>query len=389
MLVFTLLVLLMFTALASGLLTVAAVEPQIAANLLRRTQALGVAEAGAERAMAQLLATPGLLNDAPGACPAPDFSPLTVGTGTATVGYTCDGGFATVRIDSTGTTNIGSAERIVRAIVTSSFLSEWGVLAGEIEIEGDANIQGSKGRIHANGEVEVRGSGYVAQTATSSSSACDGCTDPSHVGVPGASGPNQPAQPIPPANPQDFVSQADFILRDDGMIKIVATDALVTQNTAPFEGWTISGGGTWTFSGGTTPADGTYYASQEITVTSSPGSPGNPWKATFIAGASSATGRVEIKGSPNITPDLQDLLILAGNVKLWKLTGNAELAGLIIGTASGGDVEVTGNVTLTGNIVSGGDVTISGNATIIYNSGTRTPLTGPLRVLSWTVIPES
>jgi cytoskeletal protein CcmA (bactofilin family) len=67
-------------------------------------------------------------------------------------------------------------------------------------------------------------------------------------------------------------------------------------------------------------------------------------------------------------------------VELKGSGGDASLKGAVL---SGGEVELDGSVTLTGNIVSSGEVEIKGNATVNYEVGTRTPLTGPLKTVSW------
>jgi hypothetical protein len=382
----TLMILLVLSALVAALLAMGAWEPQISTNLLRGTQALYVAEAGAERAIAQFVATPSLVNNAPTTCPAPNFSPLSVGTntgtvGTATVTYACDVGFATVRIDSTGTTSVGSAARTVRVIVSTAMVSKYAILANEVELSGNSRVQGTLGKVHGNTETELGGSAYVTQTATASGSECDGCTDSEHVGVTTGSGANKPTQTTPTINPMDYQSKADFILQNDGNVLVVATGALVPENTGNFAGWEMSGSGEWKFSGGTTPQNGTYYASKEIKISASPGTAETPWKATLLAGTSTTTGEVEIEGHPNIVPYLQDILAVAGKeVELKGTGGSASLTGVVM---SSGEVELSGGVSLTGNIISNDEVEMSGNATVTYKVGTRSPLTGPLQVLSW------
>ncbi|MFQ5891156.1 MAG: hypothetical protein ACE5JR_14115, partial [Gemmatimonadota bacterium] len=92
-----------------------------------------------------------------------------------------------------------------------------------------------------------------------------------------------------------------------GIAQFVATGTLVNENSGIFQGWRMQGAGEWRFSGGPTPPNGTYYASDEIEIRASPGTVANPWQATFIAGASGEEGEVEIEGHPNIVPYLDDL----------------------------------------------------------------------------------
>lgn len=377
----TLVILLILSSLVMALLAMGGWEPQISANLLRGTQALFVAEAGAERAIAQFVATPSLVSNAPSTCPTPAASSVVLGTGTAAVTYSCDAGSAAVRIDSTGGSSVGTAQRSVRVIVTTAFVSDYAILADEVEVSGNARVQGTLGAVHGNTKTEVTGSTFVDQTATAAGATCSGCTNASRVGVPSASGAGKQTQTIPTINPMDYQSKADFILQNDGNVLVVATGALVAENTESFVGWKMSGSGEWKFSGGTTPLNGTYYASKEIKISASPGTAATPWKATFLAGTSSTTGEVEIEGHPNIIPYLQDVLIVAGKeAELKGSGGDASLKGAVL---SAGEVKLDGSVTLTGNVVSNGEVEIKGNATVIYEVGTRTPLTGPLKTVSW------
>ncbi|MFQ5830042.1 MAG: hypothetical protein ACE5JD_12935, partial [Candidatus Methylomirabilia bacterium] len=247
-LVLALMALVIMAALSAALLTVGRSEVQITSNLLSGTQALFAAEAGAERGIVQFVATPSLVNLAPTTCPTPDFSPLTVGGGSAAVTYACDGGFATVRIDSTGSTSVGNAQRSARVVVTTAFVSNFALLGNSIEVDGNGSVQGTTGAVHGNAETDLSGSASVAQTATSSSSDCDGCTDSRYVGVPAASGGNQPAESIPSVSPLDFLSRADYVFGDgstvvngitvpEAQILIVATGTLVNENSGIFQGW--------------------------------------------------------------------------------------------------------------------------------------------------------
>ncbi len=403
----TLMTLFILAGLVAALLALAVAEPQIAANFLSGTQGLSLAEAGAERAIAQFVADPTLVNNAAcnPTCPAP--APLFGGAqtlaslGTYTVTYRPIA-FATVLIQSTGQTQIGGVQRTVRVVATTQFASNYALLGDQVEVDGNARASGTAGAIHGNREAEVKGSAFVEQTATSASADCEGCTEPLHVGVPTLSGSNKPNVPIPTINPGDLLPKANYVFGDgvtvvngstvpEHQILIVATGILVLENTGAFVGWRMHGAGEWQFSGVTTPPNGTFYASKEIKITASPGSATAPWNATFVAGGTREEGKVEIEGHPNIVPALQDLLIVAGKVKVKGNGGDASLRGVIVSTATHhgepiGEVELEGSVTLTGNVISSGELEAKGNATVIYNVSTRTGLLGPLRILSWTPV---
>lgn len=441
----TLMILLVLTSLVSALLALGVLEPQIAANVLRGTQALSLAEAGAERAIAYFVADSSAVNSAcDPACPNPPpvttlFNAVNLDTlGTYTVTYRSLS-FATVLIESTGRTNIGDAQRTVRVVLTRHYVSKFALLGAEVEVEGNAKIEGSAGAIHGNDETEVGGSAFVERTATSSGAECEGCTtlcspcdpnDPASkgVGIPGASGGGRPPEDIPTLRPADFIGKATIILggRDapvpsscagnlrnpDGtpvpappttvpertILNVVAIGSvpactLTPENSGIFAGWTMHGGGEWRYAGGATPPDGAYYAAREIQIRGSPGTGTTPWKATFIAGAGSEEGEVEIEGHPHIDSFLDDLLIVAGEVDLRGTGGTATLRGAVVATAGKdaddrGEVEIEGAVNLIGNVLTRGEIEVGGNSTVTYNVGTRTRFLGPLRILSWSTVPQ-
>ena len=130
----TLIILLVLAGLVSVLLATGVMEPQIAANVLRGGQALSLAEAGAERTLAQLIANSTPVDCAMATpedgCPIPTPSGATTlfasvaldSIGTYTVTYRPIS-FATLLIESTGRTNIGSVQRTVRLVVTKHYIS--------------------------------------------------------------------------------------------------------------------------------------------------------------------------------------------------------------------------------------------------------------------------
>ncbi len=397
----TLIIVMLLTTLVASLLAQAVTEPLIAANATREAQALGLAEAGAENAIAQFVFNPAPVDcamaTAADGCATPTPTAATTlfaaqpfaGMGTYTVTYQPIA-FLTLLITSQGQTTLGGGQRTVRVIVTRQLTSKFAILADIVQIGSAAKINGALGAIQGNTAMQLSGTTWVAQTATTAATSCSGCTSPTNVGNPGGSGPNKPAQTLPVFNPGDYQGKADFVLRGDGNVLIVATGVLVPQNTGTFVGWTMGGAGQWTFSGITTPPNGTYYASNSITISSSPGSATVPWQATFISGTTQQTGTVDIEGSPTIVPALGGLLILSGQVSLEAVSrGTATVSGTIVATApcvgcTVGEVQFDGSINFTGNLISDGEVQIGDNASLTYNSLARIRiLRGPLQVLSW------
>lgn len=426
-------VLLILAALVGVLLALGVLEPQIAANVHRANQALGLAEAGAERTIAHFIADSSAVQCAMATvddgCATPTPSSTTTlfsgvnldNLGTYTVTYR-PVSFATLLIESTGQTSIGSAQRMVRVVVTKHHISKFAVLGDDVEVTGNASVAGNAGAVHGNASTEVSGSASIQKTATSSGSTCAGCIDSGLVGEPGASGPGKPVEPIPNVTAGTVRGRATIVMGgrefsggnpppntggtyttatcggvtiqvyEHEVLNRVAVGNLpacaitnltnpnnptffstaggsqrteLTGPTNPYAGWSMNGPGQWrTSSGG---PDGIYYANDRIEIQGG-GTSSTPWKATFIAGGTDKEqGRVEMSGNPVIKPFSNDpeLLIIAGEVKL---TGTPVLSGVIFATGTGGstgnagDLDISGNVQLTGNVISNGEVKITGSA---------------------------
>jgi len=398
-------------SLALALVSMGGTETQISANLLRSTQALDLAEAGAERGIAQFVTDPTPVDTA---CspfcpnPPPAAQPLFGGAqplgnlGTYTVTYRPIAP-ATVLIQSTGQTQIGGTQQIVQVIATTQWSSRYGVLSGQVEVPG--RVTGLFGAIHGNTQTQIAATSFIEQTATSSGPQCELCTTPGLVGNPAGSGPNKPTVTIPPLNPQSLLPKADYVLGDgttvvngtlvpNGTILIAATGQLVPQNTGIFTGWTGGSAG-WTFTGNGNPPNGTYYASQQIHVQGDVGLNNTPWMVTLLAGTTTEEGQIEIQGNVHMVSALQDLLFVAGEVEVARNGAAMGMTASLTGTIWSsrtlpptppriGEVEIHAGVTLNGNIVAAAQSEIHAGATINHNVLTRTGVGGgKFQVLSW------
>ena len=179
----------------------------------------------------------------------------------------------------------------------------------------------------------------------------------------------------------------------------VAACTMTYQDTGVFNGWTMSNSisGDWTLAGGgITPPDGAYFAPVGVRTSSNTNPSG--WKATLIAGTTSDTGQVEIAGNGTFQSYLNDLAILAGNIKV---TGGPTLTGTIFASSrssppSGfnGNITIAGNVQLTGNVVAYNQAYVTGaggggsnQAKITYNVARRTHMLSPnIELVSWHAI---
>ena len=439
--------LMLLGALVATLLSVGAMESQISANLLRGTQAFDLAEAGAERAIAQFVANPSTVANVtwPGSTVNSLFTAQALSglptalqnPGTYTVTWQPVGP-ATVLIKSTGQSAAGKGndKQTVQVVVTvPPGLPPYAILADDVQMSGSATVSGALGAVHGNtngsltgttnmvvpcrsgalGSVQgntndsITGTAHVSQTATSASATCTGCTDAARVGNVAGSGPNKPTQTLPTLSALDYKQYADYILGDDGTITDGKTGALLATcglkpgcTTGPFAGWSrhqIGNPGDWHYdatvaglAAGTTPPDGTYYSSWELSIDSSPGSSATPWKATLITGSATLQGELEIGGNPTIVPYYQDLLGVGGATKLTGLTAN--LTGTVISTTKSrprlpttAEPVVMSGGTLKGQILTDGIIQVSGNAQIINNPTSWSNFSA-LQVLSWIRVPQ-
>jgi Tfp pilus assembly protein PilX len=421
----TLFIVVLLAGLVVALLSVGGMESQISANLLRGTQAFDLADAGAERAIAQFVVTPALVGNATCSptCGAPTtlFSAQALASlGTYTVTYQPVGP-NTVLVQSTGQSAIGGVTQKIQVVVTVPFQNAFAVEGDDLELTGsNVKINGTAGSIYGLSKVNITGSGdFVQRTATSSgstSASCYNCKSTSYVGNVTGSGWNAPPRVLPTDDAMTYKPMADYLLQDDGTI-LVQTSALAGQGVAagtvincgagsscpagPFAGWDMVNTGLWLYRQNSNPPDGMYYASQEISIDGN-GSGGPPWKATLLSGAGSNnpnnTGEWEINGSNwNIVPYYQNLFGLGG---AFVISGNnVTLSGTMIATTksrgfsqpmdNGGpvpSVQLLGNnVTINGQLLSDGQVVMSGsNFTLNYNPAGGGSLFGTPQIMSWT-----
>jgi hypothetical protein len=277
-----------------------------------------------------------------------------------------------------------NAMAIVEATIAPASLPA--VPAGQdLEIGGNATIDGPRGDIHANGALSIGGSVTVAGDATASIS----FTTSGHPSIDGGSGSGYAPRTVVPVRASDYLSKADFILTADGQLTnpggAVLCDASAKATACVSAGyaWRYEGADGWAITGSSRPAPGTYYVEGAATISGSPGSAANPVQMSIIA-----EGNLSITGGPGIIPDSTELLFVTdGDLRITgalsvplgfegqilvreqiAISGNASIAGQILveGAASASSL-VTAN-------------TISGNATVIYSGVAGS---GALMVSGW------
>jgi hypothetical protein len=379
-----LMVMTLLGALAATLLRVGAVDVQIASNHLRATQAQYLAEAGVAEAFTHFRMNPSDVSRAPAALTALALPPpggAIAASGIYTVRYQ-QRGEDTVLVVATGTTTIGAGERVLRALITTSFSSDDAIRTRKsLTVSGVSSITGRCGTAHANTDLALTGTPTLSGSATASG-AYSVSGNPT-VGP--DSGGGRPRKPVPPIDPAAFLAKAKDMLSPDQLFQLKADGTVLDGNGTAlptsgqrFQGWRFNPGSGWGLSG-STAVDGTYYIEGDATVSGNPGTPASPWTTTIIA-----TGDVEIVGTPVIKTHLRDTLFVAGQDV--KISGNPSqgFEGLI---AAHEQVQVSGNPTIYGFIIAehfttSATASVRGNPQIVFDCGLNPPLNGPPVILA-------
>lgn len=178
---------------------------------------------------------------------------------------------------------------------------------GDVTVNGNVNLLGSHGSIHANEDLTISGnSADITGDATASGTYT---TTANHLTVGGESGGGYASINVPPVSAADFEALADYKLTAAGLILNVSTGVSCSPAACPGDlaQWNFSDPdgagpemGTWTIGGNTAPS-GTFYAEGKITISGSPDGPGpgnDPLELTLIA-----TGSISLTGSPTLKPD--------------------------------------------------------------------------------------
>jgi hypothetical protein len=212
---------------------------------------------------------------------------------------------------------------------------------GNVAFSGSPQVAGACGGAHANGNIHASGGGPIISTqATATLSATGTWTLPNGSPAPVRS--FQPEVGIPDLNPIDYCPGAEFRLLSTGG----ATNG-AGQLVAVPAGWTHNlGTQLWTLNG---PAsiDGTYCVQGNVYVSGSTGSAAAPRRMSILA-----TGSVKIEGTPYLTADHEDgiLVLAAGDVHLAgnPAAGALSYQGMVY---AGAQCTATGNATMFGQLL--------------------------------------
>jgi Tfp pilus assembly protein PilX len=162
----------------------------------------------------------------------------------------------------------------------------------DLAVSGSYQVIGSSGGIHTNQDLTGTGtSGTISQMATAVGTY--NYPDPDITGHGGAA-----AIPIPPVNASDYLAKADFILKADGTMLIVATGVI---DPSPSNFWTFDAvNSRWNLAGGSEVA-GTYYSETDLAVSGNHG----PVAMTLIA-----EGSIQIQGTSQMYPATPGVLFV-------------------------------------------------------------------------------
>jgi len=255
---------------------------------------------------------------------------------------------------------------------------------GTLKLNGNPDVVGSKGSVHANDDMDVSGNPTVAKDATASGS----LKVSGNPNVGGTLSGGKPEKPVPPIVPNAFKSYADYLMTSAGQVYDNRTHPptllVADGKKSSFFGWEFTGSSGWQLSGNTAPPPATYYFETKVKVSGNPGSAAVPARMTLISDAS-----INISGNPTIQPYLQDVAMIAGTDlqisgnpdhffqglygarEQVKLNGNPDIRGAVIAE----------NMADTDNEVKDDpSVQVSGNPRITYNGGLRTMLSRPSSV---------
>ena len=352
----TLMILVVLAAMVSALLALGVSEPQIAANVVRGAQALGVAEAGAERAIAFFRANQATVNNADCllACPG---AVTDLWTNETLTEFGADGkytvrwraiSYATVQVESTGRVTAGSTTvtRVVRVVLSKQFVNKFGVLGEAVEITGNSAIMGNVASVQGNTSTKLDNNALVQQAATTAGATCERCTTTGSpagtacncaatavvdlspgargVGLPGASGTGAPEQALPSLSPSSFLEKATVILGGGSPAPAIPGKC---TSVAVFSGGNFTG----SYSGTTVPEHWVLDASSRVCEIYPNQS--NPATSSLGPGNYTASG-----STPGTNPFSSFQMHGGGE---WQIAGGSPPDGAYYATK---EIKVTGNV---------------------------------------------
>ena len=310
--------------------------------------------------------------------------------------------------------------RILKAeYLRSTYSPDYAILAGGepgetgLLISGtSAEVLGSLGSIHTNGDLEFTGSAHptIDGTATATGSCDPQCDDYAD-----GSGGGKPAATVPVINPRDLyelyagdASLSWYDMCPDGIVRRPVFGGTPCSGSTTVDpasiGWSYHSS-TWSYSpgGSPTPPTGVFYGYQVDVKITKGGTAAAPWEATIITEGepSSAVtdcqelmnGDIAISGSPVINGYLTQIVFLAGRDLGIAGTPSQSFEGLL---AAHEQVDISGNPSVLGAVLAengcdssespklaGPESEISGNMSLTYDDEINVALGNLVRTTLW------
>jgi hypothetical protein len=261
-----------------------------------------------------------------------------------------------IRATGTGRNNTSSTmEAIIRVPKMPGVITE-----GDLDIQGNVNIEGDEGGVHTNSDLTFTGNPDVEQDATAT-----GTLTLSSANIGGISTGGADRMEIPPINAEDFVSQATKRLNADGKgyvngVQVCDASSVATACVAT-HGFAKNAGG-WNTSGGT--ANGAYYIEGDVDI-----------DHASITVSVFATGYIDLDANGDVNAFIPGLLFVTNEDYSMNGNSNAYGGGIFVRE----QISLGGNHNITGQIVSEGRTdtsnlgvhanTFHGNVHITYDGG--------------------
>jgi len=291
-------------------------------------------------------------------------------------------------INCTGETPDGGKATL--SAVVGNALFPGVVTEGNLTINGNPEILGRCGGVHANAIAIVSGNPVVTNSlsATSIVQLSGSVADTlGNIVIPLQ---YQPPLEIPDVLPADYCATAEYTLNSNGTVFRKSTGETFNINSSSKFGWKRASSSPVVFDhDGSSGSPGTVCAYGNITVGGSPGTSDNPLQMSIIA-----TGSIQISGNPYLIPSSEDqIMFLSGadvEINGNPVSGTNNFEGLIYATSQ---CKLNGNPGIQGQVVCKNKPNpsntvqladkneISGDAKISYDCG-GFRLT-KLRVLFW------
>ena len=300
-----------------------------------------------------------------------------------------------IRVVSTGYGTNGATATVEIVIRRESLPAL--LVDGNLRISGNPVIEGDGGGVHTNGNLEISGNPCAEQYFSSNGTLVASGDPDTGSACAGAGGyddptdkrPGSPSILIPDYFPSDYLSHADYILKNNGEARddndVLLNDP-AENKWCPDDCWDFDDSSLkWTAAGEDLP-EGTYYSEGSFVISANLGASDPDFELTLIA-----EGWIDVSGNPEIVPDLtlggSSYSMIAGTD--LKVSGNPSnpYNGLFY---AGHQIQFSGNPEITGQVIAkdrddtafpvgeinlveragGVFMEISGNVTIIHDEAT-------------------